>query len=747
MSFSVFRFGLRVNSAKDLEVYIRMIELIINGNKFNGRKGETVLEVCRREGIYIPTLCYQEELKPYGGCRLCIVEIEGDPRPITACTLPVENGMVIKTDTPLLKELRKFTLQLILSEHPSSCLICEKKRECASYMECIEKEPITFGCKYCPKNGDCELQKLVEEFDIKEIPFQFSYRNIPIEDYDPFFERDYNLCILCGRCVRACAELRGAYVIDFHHRGPKTLIGTFFNLPHLDSVCQFCGACVDACPTGAMRERYNKYLGRAERRIKTHCMLCSIGCPINAQIKGGQVIGIIPDEKPLCVRGRFGIAPLINHPKRITAPLLKMDGRMIEIDWERAIDQAAKTLKEYHKRTGIIFSPFLTIEAINSLTTIAEIMGVENFGVDVDTIPEFESLCVDKKDKRVGLIAVNTDLIQDFVPFFLEMKRALNKPPVLIAIDSIKTNFAEMADIWLRPFPGNEREVLEILLSDKKPYDAFGVRKQEFIEARRLLLKREKYVIYEPQNINSIPKIDGVRYLPLISFPNHSLIANAKISDSSEIFKNNELECLYLIGANFPKKNNYKRIIVQDCFIPDFDFDLFLPAASFIETEGSFIDIMDKEKRLKKVIEPMGNSKPDEWIIKKIAEGIDFETPQAKRLKLTKKEKKMIAVNSQYPFRLLVRNNNYRFRNKTLAELLKGFKRIHPDRCVWINPKNAEMMQITNNSPVRLVGSDFEVIVDILITEKVPKGVLFAYYDENLKLVENCAVRIERLKE
>src|SRR4030042_222782 len=142
-----------------------MIRLKINDIPIEIEEGKTVLEAARAHNIRIPTLCNQADLAPYGGCRLCMVEIEGYQRPVTSCTLPCHDGMVVKTDSPQLKDLRRFTLELILSEHPYSCLICDKKEDCAKFMLCIQKEPVTLGCKYCSKDGKCELQVLVEELE------------------------------------------------------------------------------------------------------------------------------------------------------------------------------------------------------------------------------------------------------------------------------------------------------------------------------------------------------------------------------------------------------------------------------------------------------------------------------------------------------------------------------------------------------------------------------------------------------
>ncbi len=170
-------------------------------------KGLTILEVARRNEIYIPTLCAHKDLTPFGGCRMCIVEVEKMRGLPTACTTPVEEGMVIRTETAQVHAVRLEILQLILSEHTSSCLICEEKEECKRFSTTIRKAGVTTGCRYCPNDSQCELQLVADKMGLKEIGYPIYYRNLPVEKDDPFFDRDYNLCILCGRCVRMCQDV------------------------------------------------------------------------------------------------------------------------------------------------------------------------------------------------------------------------------------------------------------------------------------------------------------------------------------------------------------------------------------------------------------------------------------------------------------------------------------------------------------------------------------------------------------
>jgi len=732
-----------------LAIYLRMINLTIDGKKVKAKKGETVLEVALRNGIYLPTLCYHKELTPYGGCRLCLVEVRGWSGPIASCTLPAKDGMVVKTDTPELKKLRKFSLQLILSEHPHACLICERKEECAQYQECIQKTPITFGCKFCPRNGDCELQKLIEYFDIKEIPFEFAYRNLDVEKFDPFFERDYNICILCGRCVRVCREVRGVGTLDFHYRGPNTIVGTAFGLPHLETGCQFCGACVDVCPTGALRERYGKWKGLPDRSVKTTCVLCSIGCAIKVNVSKDGMTSSVPDNNQICVRGRFGIAPLVHNSKRVTAPMLKKENRVVEVDWAEVLKNTALKLSDHRGKTGIIYSPQLTIEAINKIYTLADFLNCVHLST-VSALPEkVEPLSLKKIKGQVAFIIINTDVISDFSPLFLRLTSQLRMKPIIIAIDAFDTNLTQIADLRLTPRPGKEDEVLQLVL-DKKRTNTTGISVRDIDLGKDMLRGRDVYLVYNPFNCQDINVPKTIKTIQVNGNINALKIFEMGVDCSAQsLLQNKNIECLYLIGVVPKFIEKYKTVIVQDCFLPRFEFDLFLPTATFAETNGSVINIEGKKRRLRRVIEPLGKARPDDWIVKEIGRLLKCSMSDYR----PKKRKRMISnyfknakLSKKYPFHLTVRENCYSYRSYSLSELMRGFERLRGDNHVWINSSTAETLGIKDGAHIRIIGKDMKFESSARLTDDMPEYNLLVYYLPSMGIVRNGAVRVECIK-
>ena len=258
------------------------IKLTIDEVEVEVEKGVTVLQAAQSAGIYIPTLCYHPDLLPYGGCRLCIVEIENMRGFPTSCTTPATHGMVVRTSTSQLQKLRQDFLQLILTEHPNACITCDRRERCSPYDICLRNVAVTERCVVCPNNKQCELQDLIDYIGIGEMPLPYKYKDLPVDDSSPLIERNYNLCVLCGRCVQMCADVRGIGAISFVNRGFDVVVSTSYNRALQDSGCRFCGACVEVCPTGALMDKEAKY--RPDCDHESVAVPCKYACPAGINV-------------------------------------------------------------------------------------------------------------------------------------------------------------------------------------------------------------------------------------------------------------------------------------------------------------------------------------------------------------------------------------------------------------------------------------------------------------------------------
>lgn len=325
------------------------MELNINGQRVTAEAKETLLECALRHDIHIPHLCTHPSLPPFGACRMCMVEIEGMRGYPTACTTPVAQDMVVRTDTEPLRELRRNILGLMMLEHPSACLLCGRRDECEEFRPVAEKVGRTTGCHTCNNKELCDVRALAEDLGFSALPVPPRYHFRPLERSDPFIDRDLNLCILCGRCVRVCKHQHGKSIIDFVGRSSVARIGEAFDRSLLDADCRFCGSCVDVCPTGSLADRYAKWFGKAETWAQTSCVLCDERCTLNIGIVDEKAISVraVDEDKPLCVLGRFATAPLMNHSERLHVPQIRVGENLREVNWDAALAHAAEKLMPY----------------------------------------------------------------------------------------------------------------------------------------------------------------------------------------------------------------------------------------------------------------------------------------------------------------------------------------------------------------------------------------------------------------
>ena len=309
-----------------------MITININGKEIKLEKAVTILEAARSAGIKIPTLCYHEQLERYGGCRLCLVEIEKMPRLQTACTLMVTDGMVVRTETEAIAEVRRGILEFLLINHP-------------------------LDCPYCDKAGECELQDLVEKYGPTTGRFKEQKRKVTENLQDPVIVRNMERCVMCTRCTRMCEGLQGASAIGVISRGGHSHVEPFSGNRY---DCEYCGNCLSVCPVGAIMSRLHRHSYRpwqVKEKIETVCPYCGVGCTVVAQVRDDIIKRVVPklgsavNNGMLCSRGRFGYE-FVGHKDRLIAPLIKKDGLFEEATWEEAISLVARRLGEIREKNG-----------------------------------------------------------------------------------------------------------------------------------------------------------------------------------------------------------------------------------------------------------------------------------------------------------------------------------------------------------------------------------------------------------
>ncbi len=315
----------------------RMIDIEIDGLPASVREGTSILRAAREAGVDIPKLCATDSLKPFGSCRLCLVEIEGRKGYPASCHTPAEAGMKIRTQTDALSKLRRNVMELYISDHPLDCLTCSA-------------------------NGDCELQDMAGAVGLRDVRYGFEGRNhldAAVDASNPYFQFDASKCIVCSRCVRACDEVQGTFALTIEGRGFESKVSAGIGEDFLDSECVSCGACVQACPTATLMEKSIVDHGQPDHAVITTCAYCGVGCSFRAEMKGGQVVRMTPHKDGQanhghsCVKGRFAWG-YASHRDRIMKPMIRdnTSDPWREVDWDEAIAFAAARFREIQQKFG-----------------------------------------------------------------------------------------------------------------------------------------------------------------------------------------------------------------------------------------------------------------------------------------------------------------------------------------------------------------------------------------------------------
>ncbi len=461
------------------------ITITIDGREVTTTPGKMVVQAANDAGIYIPYLCYHPGMKPYGACRMCVVEIEGQRGTPASCTLPVRDGMVVNTKGGDAVQVRNTTLDLLLSEHPHGCLTCHRIDLCGPQDICLRHVDVVDRCVTCPKNERCEL-KDTTRFHTQELvsPLTYQYRNLQVETKDPFYDRDYNLCIVCARCTRACDELRGDVAIGMTERAGQVLVGTVMGDSLLESGCEFCGACIDVCPVGALTETSYKW-ERPARVEQSVCAECPVGCTMTYEVNHWErVVRAVPELNApanmgqACFKGKFGFE-YVNDKRRIRKPLVRRDGELQEASWDEAIAAAAEGLAPHRGPAfALMANPRNTNEELYAAQKFARAVMGSN-GVDVasndrpgiveglqDTFGYFAgTMTVWELADSAAVMVVSANLTEEQNVVGVPIKRAVRAgTQQLIVIDSREVELTRYASLWLRPYPGTDPVLLGGLL-------------------------------------------------------------------------------------------------------------------------------------------------------------------------------------------------------------------------------------------------------------------------------------------
>jgi predicted molibdopterin-dependent oxidoreductase YjgC len=333
----------------------------IDGKQYEFMAGDTILDVARRNGIDIPTICHMKGATPTGACRMCMVEVSGAKALVASCAMAAAPKMAVKTQTERVMKARRMNLEFLLASGHHNCLVQDLDMDTWTDFQ-LRALSTTEHMDICPAYGDCRLQELAIKYGVRGNRFLPAESRYPIETVNPLIVRDFSRCILCGRCVQACNEIQVNNAISFGYRGKSSKIVAKGDRPLKDSDCVFCGECVQACPVGALVTKANmeakdRPIGET-KPVRTTCSYCGVGCQLYLHVKNNRVVrvtgveGVGPNHGSLCVKGRFGY-DFVHSPERLKKPLIRDNGAGFrEASWDEALGFIANKLVEIKKQSG-----------------------------------------------------------------------------------------------------------------------------------------------------------------------------------------------------------------------------------------------------------------------------------------------------------------------------------------------------------------------------------------------------------
>jgi formate dehydrogenase major subunit len=586
-------------------MHMAKITLTIDGIEVQGQRGDTVLQVCQKNSIDVPSVCHFDCLSDIGVCRLCIIKVGG--RTNTACTMTASDGMEVGLDTPELNAMRKATIELLLAERNHYCM-------------------------YCEMSGDCELQKLAYRFGIDHIHYRPFYPKLPVDASRKYFVVDHNRCILCRRCVRACAELVGNHTLGLLERGFETMICTDLNVPFGESSCVSCGTCLSVCPTGAMVDRRSAYMGRESQvlRTKSRCLFCSVGCGTELVSRDNHLLriegdwGAEPNKGLLCATGRF--EPLYDERRRrALKPLVRRNGRLEEASWEEALDTVAGKLKGFHTSAiGALASTRATNETLHLFAKLFRWMGVQNVGCLGGPIaePPEKALSLAELDEADMFIVVGEDLAKDHqVAGFFVKRGVTNRGVRLVVLDEEETGLVPLAHRWLKL--DQVDEAVRLCNAAAQPAVIYGARAagtalQPCLEVLRQELAGKARFFWMAPGTNSL---------------------GALAAGLAGAFDAEAAKAVYVVACDEGKVSGQLLaqlkmadfVAVQCSYIEPWAevADVLLPTVTWAEKEGSVINLEGRVLKVAKAVDPPRDVRDEAVALKALTEKLGQLVPIA----------------------------------------------------------------------------------------------------------------------
>jgi formate dehydrogenase major subunit len=609
-----------------------MVTITIDEKKLEVPEGTTVLRAAQSAGIHIPTLCDHPHLTPYGGCRLCLVEIEGARTLQPSCTLPASNNMVVRTNTKKVQDARSFVLTLIFSERNHFCPFCQVS------------------------GGDCELQNAAYGEGMTHWALQPNWTPFPMDASHPYIIMENNRCILCRRCVRACGELIGNYTLGFEERGASSLLVADTGVPLGESTCISCGACVQVCPTGALIDRWSAYRGHDEQvdLTETVCVGCSIGCGINVITRNNSLVRIEGNweapinEGVICEVGRF--KPLANQCDRIATPLVRKNGALKAATWEEALTAAANQIKPLQGKgsagvAAIISTrqPVETIYHFKSLfagalgsdlvTTTEEGVYTQSAAKLADELGKpFEGKLEDMLNSD-GFMVIGTDLVKEHQVAGFFIKRVLANGTHLLVVDSKDNSLKDLANKAMKYSKGTAEDFLQALTAavvklglakGKTTVKAeeldnlankTGLKSEEYLDAAFVIASNEKPVIvYEkgvsPAALKTFAELINAQLVSVKGEANSLAAAQLGLEQSAK--SDSHKAVVVALGDDEVsqkllkdiEKIAFKVVIASYASALTAGADVVLPAANWLEQEGHYLSLDGRMQKASRALVP-----------------------------------------------------------------------------------------------------------------------------------------------